>query len=207
MLDLVPRHVKSCVRFVGVSVGVRVRYSGGSRGGGGFKPRLAVGGSNAPRGGGGFGARGGGSSGFAGDVNRAAKRAKLQTGSFDGAAGSKKRERDESGDGGERGGGGGGDAGHADKRKKFSSKSSQKPNADLMVEAKQLWETARLNNIVAEQAAALARLHELTKTKIVELIHKHDASRIVETMLKRGTVAQVRGSIQSMNTNNYCCCG
>ena len=79
---------------------------------------------------------------------------------------------------------------HDDQKRKRVERRLQKPNAELIVEAKQLWENARLNNVVAEQKRALAELHELTKTKIAELIHKHDASRIIETMLKHGTPAQ-----------------
>jgi hypothetical protein len=111
--------------------------------------------------------------------------------------------------------------GRDDQKRKKTERKSQKPNADLIAEAKQLWETARLNNTVAEQKSALEKLHALTKTKVrcctrvsvgllstarqvAELIHKHDASRIIETLLKHGSHAVVRALTLPLCTADAC---
>eukprot|EP01114_Cavostelium_apophysatum_P012349 TRINITY_DN2749_c0_g1_i2.p1 TRINITY_DN2749_c0_g1~~TRINITY_DN2749_c0_g1_i2.p1 ORF type:complete len:610 (-),score=205.16 TRINITY_DN2749_c0_g1_i2:117-1946(-) len=54
-------------------------------------------------------------------------------------------------------------------------------------EAKRIWEKARVHDLSEEEKKPrLAELYELVKGRTVALVFKHDASRIIQTLLKSG---------------------
>eukprot|EP01117_Protostelium_nocturnum_P013113 TRINITY_DN4875_c0_g1_i1.p1 TRINITY_DN4875_c0_g1~~TRINITY_DN4875_c0_g1_i1.p1 ORF type:complete len:605 (-),score=267.51 TRINITY_DN4875_c0_g1_i1:462-2276(-) len=67
----------------------------------------------------------------------------------------------------------------------------KKPNYELLVEANHLWEKVRITSISKEERnQSLKLLIKLINGKLSEIIHKHDASRIIQTCIKHGSPAQ-----------------
>ena len=86
-----------------------------------------------------------------------------------------------------------------------------KPNAPLIQKAKSLWEQLRSKALDAkERAQVMAKMMELIKGKVIDLIFKHDASRIIQSCLKHGNAEQrevialeLSGSWTQLATSQY----
>jgi pumilio homology domain family member 6 len=76
------------------------------------------------------------------------------------------------------------------KRQKRATRRSGKRYYEVVEEAKKLWEVARQTNAEhvdeVKRSAAVKKLHTLLKGKIMAVVQRHDASRIVQTLLKHG---------------------
>lgn len=111
---------------------------------------------------------------------------------------------------------GGGSAAGRQKRKSPSSSSSDqpsnskralkkerqsyRPNNEVVVSSKDLWNKLRLKtNSKAEIRELADSLYDLIKGKMSDLGKKHDASRIVQAMIQHGT--EVRKMTRSEATN------
>lgn len=93
---------------------------------------------------------------------------------------------------------------HAVQKEERHERRMAKPNAPLIVEAKRKWEQVRQRKGIAadERKELVAELYDLTKGHIVEIIFKHDASRVIQTLLKYGNPTQ-RDSIAEELQGNY----
>jgi pumilio homology domain family member 6 len=59
---------------------------------------------------------------------------------------------------------------------------------DLLAEVKTLWETARSSQSTAEKrSSCITQMDELLRDKLSDLVLKHDAARVVQTMMKHGS--------------------
>ncbi|KAG0232515.1 pumilio domain member 6 [Actinomortierella wolfii] len=68
---------------------------------------------------------------------------------------------------------------------------AQKPNAEVIVPAKKLWEKLRLKELPKpERQEVMKQMMDLIKGKVQEIIFKHDMSRIIQTCLKWGNEEQ-----------------
>ncbi|KAG8855333.1 pumilio domain member 6 [Tulasnella sp. 330] len=86
-----------------------------------------------------------------------------------------------------------------------------KPNGQIVGEAKALWELARQKSISKkEQQEHVAKLMAVVKGKIQDLVFKHDASRIVQTLVSQGSRAdrdqvalELKGSYYRLSQARY----
>jgi pumilio family protein 6 len=66
-----------------------------------------------------------------------------------------------------------------------------KPNAPLIQKAKTLWEQLRSKSLEGkERAQVMSEMMGLIKGKVIDLIFKHDASRIIQSCLKHASADQ-----------------
>ena len=80
------------------------------------------------------------------------------------------------------------------KLRKIERQSSKK-NFDLLQTLKKLWEIARQQNLPPkERQSIIEEMSKITQGNIVDLIFKHDSSRIIQTIVKYGSIKQ-RNSI------------
>lgn len=71
------------------------------------------------------------------------------------------------------------------------AKKSGKKFGEVVEEAKKVWEEARKTELSAEERAPLlAKLFDLLGKKLQAVVLRHEASRVVQTMLKYGTAEQ-----------------
>ncbi|KAG8998549.1 pumilio domain member 6 [Tulasnella sp. JGI-2019a] len=86
-----------------------------------------------------------------------------------------------------------------------------KPNGQIVSEAKSLWELARQKSISKkERQEHVTKLMTLVKGKIQDLVFKHDASRIVQTLVSQGSRAdreqvaeELKGSYYHLSQARY----
>lgn len=78
-----------------------------------------------------------------------------------------------------------------EQKKLLLQRKMAKPNAPLIQQAKSLWEQIRSKTLDStSRAASMAKMMELIKGKVNDLIFKHDASRIIQSCLKHGNPEQ-----------------
>ncbi|KAI9203826.1 armadillo-type protein [Polychytrium aggregatum] len=88
---------------------------------------------------------------------------------------------------------------------------AQKPNAPLVLKIKKLWERLRVKKLTAkERAPFMEEMMGLVTGKIHDIIFKHDASRIVQSILKYGTLddrnivaAELKGYYAELSKSQY----
>lgn len=79
---------------------------------------------------------------------------------------------------------------HAEQKRLVKERKMAKPNADITVRSKKIWEQIRRTGISSmEKKPLIAELQTLTKGHITDLVFKHDLSRVVQTALKYGDKA------------------
>ncbi|KAH7106506.1 ARM repeat-containing protein [Auriculariales sp. MPI-PUGE-AT-0066] len=86
-----------------------------------------------------------------------------------------------------------------------------KPNSALMSEAKQIWRLAHQKNISKEERAAhITKLLDIVRGKVQEVVFKHDASRVIQTIVKFGgqkerdeIAAELKGKYRELSQNKY----
>lgn len=79
----------------------------------------------------------------------------------------------------------------------------KKPHANIVEDAKHLWELVRKKKQTKdERNETIEKLMAITSGNALNIIFKHDASRIVQCLLKYGSVKQ-RNSIAQELTGNY----
>jgi pumilio homology domain family member 6 len=86
-----------------------------------------------------------------------------------------------------------------------------KPNSSLLVDAKRIWSLARAKTIPApERAKHVQDLMGVIRGKVKEIVFKHDASRIVQTVVKYGgqkerdeIAVELKGRFKELSQNKY----
>jgi pumilio family protein 6 len=80
---------------------------------------------------------------------------------------------------------------HAAQRVLTHQRRAAKPHSSLLADAKRAWSLAQQKTITKkERAAHIASLMEIVRGMIQDIVFKHDASRIVQTIVKWGSQAQ-----------------
>jgi pumilio family protein 6 len=105
------------------------------------------------------------------------------------------------------------DKGEARKKQKLKIKEKKmaKPNAEMVYEAKKLWEQVRQKKIENEKRKELVgKLIEVVEGKIHDVVFKSDASRVIQCILKHGNEEhrkivfnELKDHIVALATNNY----
>lgn len=100
---------------------------------------------------------------------------------------------------------------HAAQRRVTHQRRAAKPHSALLANAKIAWSRARQKAIsVEERASHINSLMEIVRGKIQDIVFKHDASRIVQTIVKRGNQPQrdevakeLQGRFKELVRNKY----
>jgi pumilio family protein 6 len=100
---------------------------------------------------------------------------------------------------------------HAAQRQITHQRRAAKPHSALLANAKKAWSRARQKAISKEERAAhITSLMEIVRGMIQDIVFKHDASRIVQTIVKRGNQRQrdevateLRGRFKELVENKY----
>lgn len=86
-----------------------------------------------------------------------------------------------------------------------------KPNSSLLVDAKRIWSLARAKTIpTPERTKHVQDLMGVIRGKVKEIVFKHDASRIVQTVVKYGgqkerdeIAIELKGRYKELSQNKY----
>jgi len=86
-----------------------------------------------------------------------------------------------------------------------------KPHSSLLTDAKRTWSSARAKNISkAERQKHIADLVKVVRGKVQDIVFKHDASRIVQTIVKWGNqeqrdqvAAELKGKYKALAESRY----
>ncbi|KAI0029907.1 ARM repeat-containing protein [Vararia minispora EC-137] len=93
---------------------------------------------------------------------------------------------------------------HKARRALLEQRKAAKPHASLLADAKSAWTLARQKNAPkAERQKHIAALMDIIRGKVQDIVFKHDASRIVQTVVKRGD-EQSRNEIAAELKGRYC---
>jgi pumilio homology domain family member 6 len=100
---------------------------------------------------------------------------------------------------------------HAAQRLLTHQRRAAKPHSTLLAEAKRFWSLARQKMISKEERAShVASLMGIVRGRTQDIVFKHDASRIVQTIVKRGNESQrnevateLRGRFKELVENKY----
>ncbi|KAG8939276.1 pumilio domain member 6, partial [Tulasnella sp. 408] len=80
---------------------------------------------------------------------------------------------------------------HALQRQQAKERRLTRPNGGMIVEAKKNWELARQHNLSKqERQKHINDLMETVKGKVKDVVTKHDASRVIQTLVKYGSQSQ-----------------
>ncbi|KAJ3087344.1 hypothetical protein HK102_011301 [Quaeritorhiza haematococci] len=99
----------------------------------------------------------------------------------------------------------------AEQKALLKERRAQKPHAAMIDKAKKIWEELRLKKLKSDRRAELmAKMLELIKSQVCDIIFKHDASRIIQTCLKYGNASQrdiiateLKGRYVELAKNHY----
>ncbi|KAI6038567.1 armadillo-type protein [Pisolithus marmoratus] len=76
---------------------------------------------------------------------------------------------------------------HKVQRALYEQRKAAKPHSQLLVDAKRVWSLARQKNIpLAERQQHVRNLMKIVEGKVKDIVLKHDASRIIQTIVKHG---------------------
>ena len=76
---------------------------------------------------------------------------------------------------------------HKAQRELLSQRKAAKPHSALLVDAKRAWTLARQKNLSRpDRAKHIHALMDVIRGKVRDIVFKHDASRIVQTVVKYG---------------------
>ncbi|KAI9464766.1 armadillo-type protein [Russula earlei] len=100
---------------------------------------------------------------------------------------------------------------HVAQRVLTQQRRAAKPHSTLLADAKRAWSLARQKTISKEERAShIASLMDIVRGKIQDIVFKHDASRIVQTIVKWGkgaqrdeVAAELRGRFKELVENKY----
>jgi hypothetical protein len=100
---------------------------------------------------------------------------------------------------------------HAAQRLLTHQRRAAKPHSTLLADAKRAWSLARQKTISKEERAShVASLMGIVRGKIQDIVFKHDASRIVQTIVRRGdqlqrneVATELRGRFKELVENKY----
>lgn len=86
-----------------------------------------------------------------------------------------------------------------------------KPHSNIIVDAKRVWSMARQKNIsTTERKKHIKELMDVIRGKVKDIVFKHDASRIVQTVVKYGgqkerdeIALELKGRYKELAENKY----
>lgn len=86
-----------------------------------------------------------------------------------------------------------------------------KPHSDLLVDAKRIWSLVRQKNIaVTERQKHIRDLMGVIRGRVKDIVFKHDASRIVQSVVKYGgqkerdeIAIELKGKYKELAQNKY----
>ena len=85
-----------------------------------------------------------------------------------------------------------------------------KPHATLLRDAKRVWSLARQKNIGSERKKHIADLMSIVRGHVKDIVFKHDASRIIQTIVRWGghaerneIAAELKGSFKDLSESKY----
>ncbi|KAJ3359363.1 hypothetical protein HDU91_004954 [Kappamyces sp. JEL0680] len=82
-------------------------------------------------------------------------------------------------------------ASRKEQKQKALERKLQKPHSDIILEAKKIWEELRQKRLTKpERKKLMDQMMEIVTGKALDIIYKHDASRIVQCCIKYGSPAQ-----------------
>ncbi|KAF8422075.1 armadillo-type protein [Tirmania nivea] len=80
---------------------------------------------------------------------------------------------------------------HAAQKKLAAERKAARPNSEIVTRGKRIWEQIRRHELPSSERRKLVdELCQMIKGNVKALVFKHDASRIVQTAVKRGTPQQ-----------------
>ncbi|KAL5504869.1 PUF6 [Sanghuangporus vaninii] len=91
------------------------------------------------------------------------------------------------------------------------SRKASKQHSDVLAQAKPLWERARRKNLSPEERKKhVGELMEIVRGKVQDVVFKHDASRIIQTLVKYGSpdirdevARELKGRYKDLAQNKY----
>ena len=87
----------------------------------------------------------------------------------------------------------------AQKRALKQERQSRRRHADVVAEAKLIWNQLRLRDNEPDQIEKQAtKLSDLLQGKLAEVALQHDASRVVQAVIKHGTPTQLREAVKEL---------
>lgn len=100
---------------------------------------------------------------------------------------------------------------HKAQRALLNERRAAKPHSALLFEAKKAWSLARQKNITKnERTKYINALMEIIRGRVKEIVFKHDASRIVQTVVKYGgqkerneIALELKGKYPELAQNKY----
>ncbi|EJD45619.1 ARM repeat-containing protein [Auricularia subglabra TFB-10046 SS5] len=100
---------------------------------------------------------------------------------------------------------------HKQQRAVAAERKAAKPHGQLITDAKKVWRLAHQKNISkAERDKHVAELMDLVRGKVQDVVFKHDASRIIQTLVKHGgqkerdeVAAELKGKYKELAQNKY----
>lgn len=92
-----------------------------------------------------------------------------------------------------------------------SERKAARPHSDLLADAKRVWSLARQKDIKpAERQKHIQDLMSVIRGKVKDIVFKHDASRIVQTVVKYGgqkdreeIASELKGKFKDLAQNKY----
>lgn len=100
---------------------------------------------------------------------------------------------------------------HKAQKSLHEQRKAAKPHSELMTEAKRAWSLARQKNITKEERTKhIHSLMDVVRGKVKDIVFKHDASRIVQTVVKYGgqkerneIAEELKGKYKDLAQNKY----
>lgn len=79
---------------------------------------------------------------------------------------------------------------HAKQKALIQERKAAKPNADIILRAKKIWERLRRKSHVQleERRELVSELFEIIQGRVKDLVFKHDASRVVQCAVRYGNL-------------------
>ncbi|KAI6121177.1 armadillo-type protein [Pisolithus sp. B1] len=100
---------------------------------------------------------------------------------------------------------------HKVQRALYEQRKAAKPHSELLVDAKRVWSLARQKNIPpAERQQHVRNLMKIVEGKVKDIVLKHDASRIIQTIVKYGgrkerdqIASELKGHFKQLSQGKY----
>ena len=100
---------------------------------------------------------------------------------------------------------------HKAQKALLEQRRAAKPHSELLTEAKRAWSLARQKNISKEERTKyINSLVEVVRGKVKDTVFKHDASRIIQTLVKYGgqkerneIAIELKGKYKDLAQNKY----
>ncbi|KAG8789320.1 pumilio domain member 6 [Serendipita sp. 405] len=100
---------------------------------------------------------------------------------------------------------------HKAQKELLAQRKASKPNAEMVTEAKKLWNSARQRNLSKQEREVICKkLSDTVRGKIAEIASKHDSSRIIQTLVKYGrqqerdlVASELKGHYKALAQSKY----